>query len=155
MNSVMTILTTLALAVPLATLSGDNSTVIKSGDLQAQLAQLAPKAQTAGSSGSTLNSTGNLTLKLSVRTKSGGGEIHAHFDDLMIVQQGSAQLVTGGTVVDAQTSSEGETTGTGIKGGTSRAVNAGDVIIIPAGTPHQLLIAPGTVYSALVAKVKE
>ena len=104
MNSVMTMLSSLALAVPLATMSGDNSTVLQSGDLHAQLVQLAPKAQTAGSSGSTLNSTGNLTLKLSVRTKSGGGEIHAHFDDLMVVQQGSAQLITGGTVVDAQTS---------------------------------------------------
>jgi len=155
MNSVMTMLSSLALAVPLATMSGDNSTVLQSGDLHAQLVQLAPKAQTAGSSGSTLNSTGNLTLKLSVRTKSGGGEIHAHFDDLMVVQQGSAQLITGGTVVDAQTSGEGETTGTGVKGGNSRTVNAGDVIIVPAGTPHQLLIAPGTIYSALVAKVKE
>jgi quercetin dioxygenase-like cupin family protein len=31
----------------------------------------------------------------------------------------------------------------------------GDVVIIPAGVPHQLLIAPGMVYSSLVAKIKE
>jgi uncharacterized RmlC-like cupin family protein len=31
----------------------------------------------------------------------------------------------------------------------------GDVVIVPAGVPHQLLISPGTLYSALVAKIKE
>jgi len=46
-----------------------------------------------------------------VRTTSGGAEIHAHYDDLMIVEQGNATLITGGTVIDAKTDSDGEDQG--------------------------------------------
>ena len=155
MNIAMTMVAALALAVPAATLTGDKAQVIPARDLQAQLAQLAPLAKTKGSSGSTLAASGNLALKLSVRTTSGGAEIHAYYDDLMIVEQGSATLITGGTVVDAQTGKDGETKGTSVKDGTSRTITVGDVVIVPAGTPHQLLIPPGTLYSAMVAKVKE
>jgi hypothetical protein len=31
----------------------------------------------------------------------------------------------------------------------------GDVVIVPAGLPHQLLIPPGVVYAAMVAKIRE
>jgi hypothetical protein len=31
----------------------------------------------------------------------------------------------------------------------------GDVVVVRAGVPHQLLIPKGTLYSALVAKIKE
>jgi mannose-6-phosphate isomerase-like protein (cupin superfamily) len=155
MNIAMTIVAALAVAVPSATLTGDKTQVIPAHDLQAQLAQLAPLAKTKGSSGSTLATSGNLALKLSVRTTSGGAEIHAYCDDLMIVQQGSATLITGGTVADAQTGKDGETKGTSVKDGKSQNITVGDVVLVPAGTPHQLLIPPGTLYSALVAKVKE
>jgi len=145
----------LALAVPVMTLSGDKALVIQAHDLQAQLAELVPQAKTNGSSGSTLASYGNLALKLSVRTSSGGAEIHAHYDDLMIVEQGSATLITGGTVIDAKQESDGETKGSGIRDGKQQAISVGDVVIVPAGLPHQLLIPPGTLYSAMVAKIKE
>jgi len=146
----------LALAVPAATLSGDTGVVIiPAHQIESQLAQLGPQATISGSSGSTLASFGNLALKLSVRTTSGGAEIHAHFDDLMIVEQGSATLVTGGTVIDAKEGSDGETHGPGIQNGRSQTIAARDVIIIAAGVPRQLLIAPHTIYSAMVAKVKE
>jgi mannose-6-phosphate isomerase-like protein (cupin superfamily) len=144
-----------AVALPAAALSGDRTLVFSAGDVQKELARLAPEAQAKGSSGSTLAATGNLALKTSVRTVSGGAEIHAHFDDLMVVQQGSATLVTGGTVVDAKTDANGETKGPRIEGGVSRTIQAGDVVIVPAGEPHQLLIPPGVTYSALVAKIKE
>ena len=144
-----------ALAIPAAALSGDRAVVISAGDVQKELARLTPDAQAKGSSGSTLASSGNLALKTSLRTVSGGAEIHAHFDDLMIVQQGSATLVTGGTVVDAKTDANGETKGPRIEGGVSRTIQAGDVVIVPAGEPHQLLIPPGVTYSALVVKIRE
>ena len=129
--------------------------ILHGEDLAHQLDQLAAPSKQAGSSGGSLVKSGNLELRLSVRTTSGGAEVHAHFDDLMIVQQGSATLVTGGTVVDPQTSGSGETHGTRVEGGQSQQIKAGDVLIIPAGVPHQLLIPPGTTYSALVAKIQE
>jgi mannose-6-phosphate isomerase-like protein (cupin superfamily) len=155
MNMLMAMVASLALAVPAATLTGDRAEVIPAQQVQTQLAQLIPQAKASGSSGSTLASYGNLALKLSVRTASGGAEIHAHYDDLMIVQQGTATLVTGGMVVNAQVGCDGETKGASVEGGKTRTIAVGDVIIVPAGVPHQLLIPPGTTYAALVAKIRE
>ena len=145
----------IALAVPAATITGDKATVIPAADVTAAVTQLVPQAQSTGSSGFTLATTGNLALKLSVRTASGGAEIHAHFDDLMIVQRGTATLITGGTVIGGTTGADGETHGSGIEGGVSKTIGVGDVVIVPAGQPHQLLIPPGVVYAAMVAKIKE
>ena len=155
MNIAIATLAALALAVPASTMTGDKSTVFPAADVKDAITQLVPQAQSSGSSGSTLATTGNLALKLSVRTSSGGSEIHAHFDDLMIVEQGSATLISGGTVVGGTTSADGETHGSGIDGGIRKTIAVGDVVIVPAGQPHQLLIAPGTVYAAMVAKIKE
>ena len=138
-----------------AAMPGDKATVIPAADLQAEFARLVPQAKSAGSSGTTLASTGNLALKLSVRTSSGGAEVHAHYDDLMIVEKGSATLITGGTVIAGTTSPDGETHGSGIEGGIRKTIAVGDVVIVPAGLPHQLLIPPGIVYAAIVAKIKE
>jgi mannose-6-phosphate isomerase-like protein (cupin superfamily) len=155
MNIATAVVALMAMAVPAAVLTGDKAEVIPAQELQTQLAQLAPQAKASGSSGSKLATYGNLALNLSVRTKSGGAEIHARYDDLMIVQQGSATLITGGKVENAQVGKDGETKGTSVQGGKSQTISVGDVVIVPAGVPHQLLIPPGTLYSALVAKIKE
>ena len=129
--------------------------VFSSAALHTQFALLAEQARSNGSSGVTLGDYGTHALKLSERTVSGGAEIHAHFDDVMLVIEGKATLIIGGTLIDAHTGSTGETMGSGIRNGSVQIINAGDLVHIPAGTPHQLLIAPGSTYSALVIKVKE
>lgn len=155
MKIAIALLTALALAVPAATITGDKATVIPAVDVTTAVTQLVPQAKPTGSSGSTLASSGNLALKLSVRTSSGGAEIHVHYDDLMIVERGSATLITGGTVIGGATSADGETRGSGIEGGVRKNIDVGDVVIVPAGQPHQLLIPPGVIYAAMVAKIKE
>jgi mannose-6-phosphate isomerase-like protein (cupin superfamily) len=155
MKIAIAMLTLLALAAPAATISGDKATAIPAADVTTAVTRLVPQAQSKGSSGTTLARTGNLELKLSVRTSSGGAEVHAHYDDLMIVERGSATLITGGTVIGGTTGADGETHGSGIEGGVSKTIGVGDVVIVPAGQPHQLLIPPGTVYAAMVAKIKE
>ena len=155
MKIAIALVAALAAAVPAATLTGDKAQVIGVHEVQAQLAQLAPEAAAKGSSSAILSRYGNLAVMLSVRTANGGGEVHQHFDDLMLVQQGSATLVTGGTLVDPQAKPNGEFAGSSVKDGTSRQITVGDVLIIPAGLPHQLLVPAGTTYSALVAKIKE
>ena len=142
-------------ALPAMALSGEKATIFSADQIKSELTQLAPKAVEKGSSGSVLASTGNLALKTSVRTTSGGAEIHAHYDDLMIVEQGSATLITGGTIANAKTNGDGETTGPSIDGGASRDLKPGDVVIVSAGVPHQLIVPPGVTYASLVAKVKE
>lgn len=125
-------------------------------EVSALLDALVAKAKASGSSGLALGDYGTHAIKLSVRGSSGGGaEIHAHVDDIFIVVDGSATLVTGGTVLNAKTSTDGETKGRGIEGGVKQTLHKGDVVHIPAGMPHQLFIAPGEIYSCIVIKVKE
>jgi mannose-6-phosphate isomerase-like protein (cupin superfamily) len=144
-----------ALTLSVSAQSGGKSEVFSALQVRGQLTALAAQAAASGSAGETLADYGSHKLQISVRTASGGAEIHAHFDDVMIVQQGTATLITGGTVVDAKTGADGETKGTGIQGGKSQTVSPGDIVTVNAGVPHQLVIPPGTTYSALVIKVRE
>lgn len=144
-----------ALAVPCGAQTGKKVEVFTGKDISAQMAMLVQAAQAKGSSGAKLADYGSNAIQLSVRTKSGGAEVHAHFDDIFYVTQGQATLITGGTVLHAHTSSDGETHGTKIENGTSRTIGKGDVVEIPAGTPHQLIIPAGTTYGSIVIKVHE
>lgn len=124
-------------------------------DVKARIEPLIPEAKAKGSSGATLADYGSYKLQLSVRSVSGGAEIHAHWDDVMLVEQGSATLITGGTVPDAKTNADGETHGSKIVGGQEQTLNPGDMVTVRAGTPHQLLIPVGTIYSSVVVKIHE
>jgi mannose-6-phosphate isomerase-like protein (cupin superfamily) len=143
-----------AVAVPCYALQGKKVEVFSNKDIASQLSSLAQKAKPSGSSGATLGDYKSHAIKLSVRTGSGGAEIHAHYDDIFVVTEGQATLVTGGTVLDGKTSADGETAGSKIQNGTSQTIAKGDVVHIPAGTPHQLLL-DGNIFSAIVIKVKE
>lgn len=149
-----------AVAIPAFSLAGaaqspPKAEVFPSAQIQASLVQLAKSASNKGSSGFTLGEYGSHTIMLSERTASGGAEVHAHFDDVMMVMEGKAILVTGGDVIDPHFKGNGEIAGSGVRNGVRQPIAAGDVVHIPAGTPHQLVIALGTTYSALVIKVKE
>ncbi|MGA2047072.1 MAG: hypothetical protein ABSG96_05240 [Terracidiphilus sp.] len=149
---------TIALAIvslPCLAQSPGKAEVFPAAQIKGHFVELAPRAMANGSSGTTLGDYGSHALKLNERTTSGGAEIHAHFDDVFLVMEGKATLITGGEIIDPHAESNGETTGSGLRNGTVQPILAGDVVHIPAGTPHQLLIAPGTTYSALVIKVKE
>ncbi len=135
--------------------SASRAVVFPVGNLRAQLADSIAEAKARGSAGTTLEDFGGYKLMLSVRGRSGGAEIHAHWDDVMIVEQGSAILVTGGRVIDGHTNAEGETHGLRIEGGSRQEIGAGDILTVRAGTPHQLLLSPGAVFSAFVIKVHE
>jgi mannose-6-phosphate isomerase-like protein (cupin superfamily) len=129
--------------------------VFSSSSIHAQTDALAQEARAKGSSGATLADYGSHAIRISERTASGGAEIHAHFDDVMMVLEGSATLITGGTVVDPHTNDAGETTGKKIENGVEHALSPGDIVHVPAGVPHQTIIPPGTLYKAIVIKVKE
>jgi mannose-6-phosphate isomerase-like protein (cupin superfamily) len=113
------------------------------------------KAKNIASSGADLDASGNGALKLSYRRETGGAEVHPHFDDVMVVEGGSATIVTGGSLVEPKTEGNGERKGKSIEGGTSRVLAPGDIIHIPAGTPHQLLLNRGPDFRAFVVKVHE
>ena len=93
------------------------------------------------------------TYALTQRDSSGGVESHRDWNDVFVVQRGTATIFTGGTLVGAKEASPGEMRGGTIRGGSRRAIGPGDVVIVPAGTPHQMLLEPGHRISYLAFKV--
>jgi mannose-6-phosphate isomerase-like protein (cupin superfamily) len=87
------------------------------------------------------------------RTKSQGAEQHSHWADYMMVQKGDATLVMGGRMTNIKEPRPGELKGDAITGGQKIALHAGDYMMIPWGTPHQFLIAPGGSFHYLMFKV--
>jgi quercetin dioxygenase-like cupin family protein len=70
------------------------------------------------------------------RDKPGTVEQHALDTDIIMVLEGAATFVTGGSVTDARTLGPNEASGSGIRDGQSRQLGKGDVVIVPNGTPH-------------------
>jgi mannose-6-phosphate isomerase-like protein (cupin superfamily) len=92
---------------------------------------------------------------LSFRSRSGEAEIHEEFADLFVVLAGTATLITGGAVNRARTVAPGETRGTSIHGGTQQRLRAGEIAHVPAGVPHQMLLAGENTIACVVMKVRE
>ena len=124
--------------------------------LDAQGEQLLAKARDGGgSAGITLaHYRGHYTM-LTARTKSGGGELHQHYADFLFVIAGEGTELTGGTLLNPKDQPDGEVRGTGLEGATPHVLHEGDVIHIPAGTPHQAIEAPGQTVTIFVIKVRE
>ena len=79
---------------------------------------------------------GDYKIHASRRDGPGQVEVHSRDTDIAYVLQGSATLVTGGAATGlAQTGPE-ELRGHAIRGGETRELSAGDVVVIPNGTPH-------------------
>jgi mannose-6-phosphate isomerase-like protein (cupin superfamily) len=95
---------------------------------------------------------GHYTM-LTVRAKSGGAEMHADANDMFVVLDGEATIITGGTIMDAKTISPGETRGSRVEGGSSTFMRKGDVIHIDPNTPHQTILAPGSTFTYYVIKI--
>ena len=92
---------------------------------------------------------------LSFRGRNGEVEVHERFADVFVVLAGAATLVTGGSVVGGRTLGPGETRGDSIEGGTHNLLRAGDILHVPAGTPHQFLVSGEKTVTCLVIKIQE
>jgi glc operon protein GlcG len=83
------------------------------------------------------------------RDQAGTVEVHTEDTDLFYVLGGRATLVTGGMMLGGKETGPGELRGTEIEGGVTRMIAKGDVVVIPAGTPHwfKTVDAPVTYYA--------
>lgn len=86
---------------------------------------------------------GNHYTMFAARESTGSSEVHEHEADIFVIENGTATIVTGGTLVHPETQKAGEIRGTSISGGERHTLQTGDIIHIPAGVPHQLLIEKG------------
>lgn len=87
----------------------------------------------------------NYMVHASRRGQAGQGEVHTRDADIIYVLDGSATFVTGGTLIDPTETAPNEIRGRAITGGDTRTIGAGDVIIVPAGTPHWFKAVQGPV----------
>jgi len=78
----------------------------------------------------------NYKVDASHRDKPGVVEVHTRDTDIIYMLEGSATLVTGGSLVDAKTIEPEEIRGRESSGGETRVITKGDVVVIPHGTPH-------------------
>jgi glc operon protein GlcG len=75
-------------------------------------------------------------IHASRREAAGMAEVHTRDTDIVYVLDGSATLVTGGTVVNGTTTAMDEIRGASINGGETRQLTKGDVVMVPNGVPH-------------------
>jgi glc operon protein GlcG len=78
----------------------------------------------------------NYMVHASHREGPGMAELHELDADIIYVLEGSATFVTGGTIEKGAVTAPGEIRGQAIADGDARRIAKGDVLIVPAGTPH-------------------
>ena len=86
--------------------------------------------------GEVLINKGSYMVHASHRDGNGMAEVHTDDTDIIYVLDGAATFVTGGTVLDPSPIAPGEIRGPSVKGGDTRTIGKGDVIVVPNGVPH-------------------
>jgi len=92
-----------------------------------------------------------------VAGRSGPGEveIHEHWIDYMVIQQGEADFTSGGTASGMHDTGPGEKRGGSITGGTVVSLKRGDFVVVPAGQPHLTMIKGSGPFRAVLVKLRE
>ena len=124
-----------------------------SGSIKQDSASLTSAAEEKGIEGKTLGSFGSYSTAVWRRAKSGEAELHKTKTDLLIIEDGEATLIYGGTIPDGHSTSAVEIRGAAIRGGETRKLGPGDVVRIPAGTPHQFILGKGQTVSYFAIKI--
>ncbi len=124
---------------------------------RAQLLQQAAALNTAatGSASTKLATYPHHFTMVALRQRNGQAERHDRYADLLVVLKGHATILTGGTISDLHETAPGEFLGSAIVGGTSAILGPGDIFHIPAGLPHQILLAPHSHFAYYVVKIEE
>lgn len=78
----------------------------------------------------------NGLIVLAQRRTAGEVEVHENTNHVFIIVEGEATFVTGGTMVGAKNTAPGQIRAASVEGGTTYHLTKGDVITIPAKTPH-------------------
>jgi mannose-6-phosphate isomerase-like protein (cupin superfamily) len=73
---------------------------------------------------------------LANRRGAGEVEVHDKTNHIFIIVEGEATFVTGGTLIGAKNTAPGQIRAASMQGGQTHQLRKGDVITIPAKTPH-------------------
>ena len=93
-----------------------------------------------------------VTMSKARRDADGVVEVHTKLHDVIIPQGGHAVALVGGKVEGNKQEGPNEFRGGTITGGKKYDLKPGDVLWIPAGTPHQMLIEKGGSFDYIFGK---
>jgi mannose-6-phosphate isomerase-like protein (cupin superfamily) len=96
---------------------------------------------------------GNHQLLVIHREATGQAEFHAKQVDVIVVRSGHASIKIGGKILDGKTTAPNEIRGTSIEGAEIHSLKEGDVMHVPVGTPHQVMLEAGQSIDYLAIKV--
>jgi mannose-6-phosphate isomerase-like protein (cupin superfamily) len=82
-------------------------------------------------------------VMLEYRPGTSPAAVHEKDAELMIVLDGTGNIVTGGKLVDEKRTNANNLSGPSISGGKSQAVVKGDTVLVPANTAHQVIPTGG------------
>ncbi len=104
--------------------------------------------------GGSLVTAPDYTVSVNRRTAAGQVEVHEKETDIFYVVEGEATFITGGTMIGGKISRPNQLLGTEIQSGETHHLTKGDVIVIPAGTPHWFKEVPKSIQYFTVKSIK-
>jgi mannose-6-phosphate isomerase-like protein (cupin superfamily) len=153
MNKLLCMASLALTVLPMVAQAPNGIQVWKSADLKAYTATLAPRMSAQKLATQNLaNVDGNSALMVH-REASLDAEVHDNAADFDVVESGACTLILGGTLKDGHSTGAGEMKGSSIDGGQSYELAPGDIVNIPAKTPHQMIVPAGGQITYFLMKI--
>src|SRR5580693_10426768 len=112
------------------------------------------RASVALTKGGALAKGDDFTVSGARRNGPGQVEVHEKETDIFYILDGEATFVTGGKMIGGKQTRPNQWLGQNIEGGEAHHLAKGDVITIPAGTPHWFKEVPKSVHYYMVKVLK-
>lgn len=138
----------LALAGSAFAQAADEGSKLTANELAALVARIGP----SGSVNAAVPTGPGATVLIVRREALGDVEVHDKVNDEFVVQSGHASVRVGGKVEGARQTAPGEWRGGTIAGGRTHQLAPGDVLWIPAGSPHQVTASKADPFVYLAVK---
>lgn len=124
-----------------------------SGDTLKTRGEALKKSVKGGLASEILANWGNHQLMVIHREATGQAEYHETQVDVIVVRSGQGSIKVGGKILDGKTTAPNEIRGTSIEGAELHPLKEGDVLHIPAKTPHQVMLETGQTVDYLAIKI--
>lgn len=138
-----------ALAQKTTAPAGPEGAYMSAAELRAKVATIPPAPAPATFDAP---SSPGVRLMMIRRDKDGEVEVHDEMNDQIVMMEGRATMQVGGAVSGNRATGPGEWRGGTQVGGKTYTLGPGDVLWIPAGSPHQIRPLPGQSVSYLTFK---
>lgn len=103
----------------------------------------------------TLGSYEGHSIYLVLRGRTGSAELHETESDLYIARRGRATFAIGGELVEPRELPRRQRSGAALRGGARQALAPGDIVHVPKGVPHQLILDANESFLYILIKFDE